>query len=154
MTTPSPRIIPAMLRALRHHHGLTQRQLAEKLEQPQSRVAEREHPDHSAGEDVLTRYATSLGYPDLLAMLEHGIALLRPPQEPAPDPPRSAPDVMTDLLTRHGWSRRKLARQLGVSPSLVVFVLQGKRRLSREVRERLDALHGSTESFRPDDEFC
>jgi transcriptional regulator with XRE-family HTH domain len=139
-----------MLKALRLHHGLTQRQLAERVDIPQSGVAHNE----SAGqgpEDVLTRYAAALGYKDLPAMLTHGLKLLRAKPD-APQPPDA--DVMRDLLTRTGWQRKGLAVRLGVSKSLVTLVLGGKRKLSTDVRTRLEALHASTPeaAFRHDDE--
>lgn len=135
MTTPA-RIFPAMLRALRLHHGLTQRQLAERLGIPQSGVAHHE----SAGqgpEDVLTRYAKALGYKSLLAMLSHGIKLLRA----RPSPPQiTDADLMREVLAQTGWKRAELASRLAVSKSLVTYVLAGKRNLSAEVRARLEAL--------------
>ena len=149
MTTPS-RIFPAMLRALRAHHGLTQRQLAERLDLPQSAIAHHEKAGQGP-EDVLTRYAAALGYKDLPAMLTHGLKLLR--AKPGPPQPPDA-DLMQDVLTRTGWKRAELAKRLDVSKSLVTYVLAGKRKLSPEVRTRLEALHAAApqDAFRPDDE--
>lgn len=148
MSTPA-RIFPAMLRALRAHHNLTQRQLAERLDLPQSTIAHHEKAGQGP-EDVLTRYAAALGYKSLLAMLTHGIKLLRA-RPRTPQPPDA--DLMRDLLARTGWKRAELAERLDVSKSLVTHVLAGRRTLADDVRVRLDALSADAqETFRPDDE--
>jgi transcriptional regulator with XRE-family HTH domain len=149
VTTPA-RIFPAMLKALRLHHGLTQRQLAERLDLPQSGVAHHESVGQGP-EDVLTRYAAALKYKDLPAMLTHGLKILRA-KPAAPQPPDA--DLMRDVLTRTGWQRKDLATHLGVSKSLVTLVLGGKRKLSADVHARLEALHATTpeDAFRHDDE--
>lgn len=146
MSNPSPRVFPTMLRALRLHHGLTQRQLAERLDLPQSAISHHENLDRSAREDVLTRYAAAFGYPDLLAMLAHGIRLLRAPsvEEGPPDA-----DLMNELLERQGWQRQELAEQLKVTPSFVTHVLSGKKNLSPKKRARLKALHARMSKSEP-----
>lgn len=140
VSTPFPRIFPAMLRALRIHHKLTQRQLAARLGVPQSSVAH--HETFGRGtEDVLTRYAEVLGYPDLLAMLAHGIELLRAPPEVSTDAiiPTDA-DLLREILTRTGWRKYEVARRLSISPGYVTLILSGKRGLSADVRDRLERL--------------
>jgi hypothetical protein len=141
-----PQVFPAMLRALRLHHGLSQRQLAARAVIPQSRIAENERPTHVVREDVLAKLSTALGYADLLAMLAHGIELLRNPTPEPPVVPPKTPDkaLMQELLARTGWRWQDLAAHLALSPGHVAKVLGGERKLGPDARARLEALHAAT----------
>lgn len=76
--SPFQKELEALLRALRHEAGLTQRGLAERLGVPQSRIS-----DYEVGESlmdilVLRQYVRELGtdLPEFVRLLEERLAAL------------------------------------------------------------------------------
>lgn len=157
MPEPNPKSIAFRIRATRKSRGFSQAELGRKLGIKQSNIGRWEQGQHNPRPSTLRRIADALGVNLNWLLTGEGMMERNPvraigvPLEPLFKPMRDLgkliPEGMRDIAIRIrkmrkalGMSQTKLARQLGINPSLISLWETAKRDIAPEYIEKLAAV--------------